>query len=142
MELIALTLVAAEIGTDAGTLAHRLGDAVVVNAAGLRALPVDRCRAVIDDHHAAAQAASERAAEMAARPGPMDQVRRLVAAIDERDERLRAPGMLDAGMTAFARMQIADHEAKLEVKGRYLDEMIQNGIDGTLRMHAIDQEGA
>jgi hypothetical protein len=79
-----------------------------------------------------------RAAEMAAKPNPMDQV---LKAIDARHERLRATGMLDdPTLTAFAVMAAGDHQARMEAKGRHLDEMMRSGRDGSLTMHRFDKE--
>ncbi len=71
----------------------------------------------------------------------MDEVRALIKAIDARDERLRRAGMLDPTMTAFAVMAAADHQARMEAKGRHLDEMMASGRDGTLTMHEFDTGG-
>jgi hypothetical protein len=89
---------------------------------------------------AAREAARE--AELAAKPNPMDQVRALIKAIDARHERLLAAGMLDDDMPAFAVMAAGDHQARMEAKGRHLDELMASGRDGTLTMHRFDQEEA
>ena len=57
-----------------------------------------------------------RAAELAAKPNPMDQVRALIKAIDARDERLRTAGMLDPTMSAYEQSAAADDQATRERK--------------------------
>ncbi len=80
---------------------------------------------------AAAQAReAARAAELAAKPNSMDQVRALIKAIDARDELLRTAGCSIPTMSAYERAA-ADDQATRERKGRFLDEMLRNGRDGT-----------
>ena len=118
---VPLSVVAAEIGTSADELAVRAGNAVIVDeTTGLRSLPAERCRELISAHHAAVQAAREKAsaerAAAAARPNPLrDRVRALQAAQANYDGDPSAP--------ALARALAADPGSAFNRRSQILDEM-------------------
>ncbi len=78
-----------------------------------------------------------RAAERAAEGNPLHE---RLKAIEARQERLRTAGIIDDNLTAFALMTAGEHQARMEAKGRHLDEMMRSGRDGTLTMHRLDRD--
>jgi hypothetical protein len=128
------------------TLRRELAEHVLLDDIGRAHIPRRVARELFAEraqkHAEAAAREAEAARAAAARPNPTDEIRRLVAAIDARHERLRATGQLDPDMPAFAVMAAGDHQARMEAKSRHLDEMMASGVDGSLTMHRFDQEEA
>ena len=58
--LVPLALLATELEIDIAALAEQFGDDVVPDAAGLRCVPIERCREYIAATHAARRADEER----------------------------------------------------------------------------------
>ncbi len=125
---IALVTVAAEVGIGADELAQRFGDAVIVDAAGVRCISAERAREFITTHRALRQAEAERRrrrrAELAARPNP---VRERLAARKRAEEQLGqigSPGEPLDPREALATMQMLDGatDRRLAASARRRDE--------------------
>ena len=122
--LVPLTLVALEIGCAADALATRLGDAVELDAAFIRCIPVTTARDLIAARRAAVQAERDRwRAEREAarqRPHPTRQRVKALAAAQEKWDGDDAP--------AIVRMLADDPDTKFARSSRNLDEMMSGEL--------------
>jgi uncharacterized protein YhaN len=130
--LTPLTLIAAETGGDADTLAVKFADAVTLDGAGLRCVPTDTARQYITDHRAALQAEQNRKAAQreAARQQPHP-VRERIRALQRQQEEWE--GSTD--VPALAVMTASDVEASMNASSARMDEMLA----GEMVVHRIRQ---
>lgn len=134
--LTPLTLVALEIGGDAGALAVKFADSVTLDEAGLRCVPTDTAHQFIANHRAAVQAQRDRqAAKREAakrRPFPL---RERVRALHRQQERFDG-----ADLPALAVMTADDIEGRQAASAERMNEML-GGEPGVLVRHPIGRPG-
>lgn len=120
-DTVALVTISSELGTPLDTLLRRLGDRVLVNDAGLRAVSVADCAAYIAEHHAAlARRRAEVAAKIEAdkrKPNPLrERVRRLA----------QRPQPADDSLDAFGAMLAFDRDNALNRSSAAMDDMLSS----------------
>jgi hypothetical protein len=127
-ELVPLALLVAEgYAPTVNALARRLGDDVVIDAAGLRAVPIATARRLFDEREARRTAEVEARRLAASKPNPVIE---RVKAIQAHQDALRAAGLFDDDASALAVMCSADSAARLARKGRRLDELLAGRNEG------------
>lgn len=121
-------------------LRRELAEHVRLDDVGIAHIPRQIAREMFTQRNqekAEAQARqAARAAERAAEGNPLHE---RLKAIHARQERLRTAGLIDDNLPALALMTAGEHQARMEAKGRHLDEMMRSGRDGTLTMHRFDR---
>jgi hypothetical protein len=135
--LVPLAIIALELEIDVATLVQTFGDDVVTDDAGMRAIPVERCREYVARANAARQAEREhiqrQAAECTARADAINApIHAMVEAIQAQQV---GPG---TDMPPLAVMIGADRDNWLARASRNKDEMLA----GDLHFHRLadDQE--
>jgi hypothetical protein len=120
--LVPLALLATELEIDIAALAQQFGDDVVPDAAGLRCVPIERCREYIAATHAARRADEERM---------QTQIAECVAGIDRMNapvqamlEAIAAQPAAEPGVPAIAAMVANDPDIGFNRRGRHMDEML------------------
>ena len=128
-----LTLIAAEIGGDANALAVKFGNAVTLDAAGLRCVPTDAAREFITDHRAAVAAEGDRlrAERDAARQRPHP-TRERIRAIGRQQEQFDG-----ADVPALGVLLAGDIEARLASSASRMDEL----MTGDSHYHSLSERG-
>ena len=129
MTTVPIAVLAAEIGTDVDKLAAFWADHVIIDDAGLRAVPTAVAKAHLDTLRAEsedlqARRAAGRARSRAQHRQSIADTRARRQAIAARDERLLAG---DSTMSAIEVMLGADIEARLNARGR-TNELLRQGI--------------
>jgi hypothetical protein len=133
--LVPLAVIALELEIDVNALAGQFGDAVTIDAAGLRCVEAGRSRAYLANANAARQAERERiqrqAAETAERIDAANApLRALLSAI-------QAQPAAEPGTPALAAMIANDPDIGFNRRGRFLDEV----LGGQNTYHDVQQEG-
>ena len=119
--LIPVAIVAGEVGADTDELAARLGNAVTLDAIGVRCIPADTAVDLITDHRAALQAERDRKAAQreAARQRPHP-VRERIRALQRQQEEWQG----DRDTPALARALAGDPESRFNKSDAALAEMM------------------
>ena len=123
--LIPVAIVAGEVGADTDELAARLGNAVTLDAIGVRCIPADTAVDLITDHRAALQAERDRKAAQreAARQRPHP-VRERIRALQRQQEEWQG----DPDTPALARALAGDPESRFNKSDAALAEMMSGQV--------------
>ncbi len=104
LNAVPLVIIAAEIGTTADELASRFGDAVTLDAAGIRCVPTERARVLLAAHRAAVKAEAECRAEQAR------QFQERMVEIDRRNRAQQTAGRPAVSGNALADLMAGDQQ--------------------------------
>ena len=126
-DTVPLVTIAAEINQDASLVAARIAEHVVIDSnSGLRCVPADVCRWLIDEAARAVAASHERDRErraaLAAQSRPL---RERIAARAREQARMRASGMIGPDTPAIALVAGGDKLASLDRKGRQFEAYVR-----------------